>query len=201
LKRIATALLLIIIMMSLTGCGLPGDPVLDDFYTRNVYPGTANTYTIGSEEYPYSEGWFEDLLVAGDGAIVGILAVEGDVVTGSDILPGGQLILTNEPPVTLEGDARVWIEFRPELDFDIVKKNAVPLSYVRGMLSGFELPIWAADDEELFFDICIPNRWDRTSTSHIHLDCFLIDAQDDGDDFRLQIAYEHYTPGIDVVPL
>ena len=106
-----------------------------------------------------------------------------------------------EPPLTLVGDGKVWIEFRPELDFDIVKKNAVPLSYERGIFTGFELPIWTVDSHEaLFFEMCVPNRWDGISVTHIHLDVFLVDAQDDGDAFKLQVVYEHYTPGTDVVP-
>ena len=112
--------------------------------------------------------------------------LEDDLYIGSDI--------------RLVEDGKVWLELRPELDFDIVKKNAVPVSYSRGIFSGFQLPIWLADDEELFFDICVPDRWDGESISHIHLDVFLIDAQDDGDDFNLQIAWEHYNPGTDEVP-
>ena len=39
-----------------------------------------------------------------------------------------------------------------------------------------------------------------SNISHIHLDVFLIDAQDDGDAFNLQIVYEHYDAGVDVIP-
>lgn len=117
----------------------------------------------------------------------GILHVEGVSISGS-------------PPIELTGDAKVWLEFRPELDFDVVKKNTVPVSYQRGVFTSFELPIWASDDQELFFEICIPNRWDGTSMSHIHLDVFLPSAQDDGDAFKLQVDYQHLTTGGDVVP-
>lgn len=103
-------------------------------------------------------------------------------------------------PVELVGDGKIWLEFRPELDFDIVRKNAVPVSYGRGIFTGFELPIWADDNQELFFRICVPGRWDGISTSHIHLDVFLIGAQDKGDAFRLEIVYEYYDTGVDVVP-
>ena len=111
-----------------------------------------------------------------------------------------RIVLSESPPITLTGNAKSWIEFRPELDFDIVKKNAVPLSYERGIFTGFELPIYNNDNQELIFEICIPNRWDGTSTVHIHLNVFLIDAQDDGDAFRLQIDYNHYDGGVDIVP-
>lgn len=136
---------ILVLILALTSCGFPGEPMLDDAYPRDVY---------------FTEGY-------------GII---------------------------LEGDSKVWLEFRPELDFDVVKKNAVPLSHTRGIFTGFELPIYNNDDQELFFDICVPDRWDGTSMSHIHMDIFLIDAQSDGEAFKLQVFWEHYTPGVDVVP-
>lgn len=141
---------ILVLLLALVGCGLPGEPMLDDMYPRDMY---------------FTEGY----------------------------------------RIILEGDSKVWIEFRPELDFDVVKKNAVPVSYEREVFTGFALPIWDGDaniDEELFFDICVPDRWDGTSTSHIHIDCFLPDEQTKvgGEAFKLQIHWEHYTPNVDVVP-
>ena len=171
LTKIRLLLVAVVALVLLVGCGMPGDPMPDDMYTRNIYPGHTDTYQIGSPDYLYRQAYI------------------------------GQIHLFSEDPIRLVDDARVWIEFRPELDFDIVKKNAVPVSYERGIFSGFELPIWAADDQELFFDICIPGRWGGTSEVHIHLYVFVIEAQDAADDaFRLQIVYEHYTPGEDIVP-
>ncbi len=40
----------------LSGCGALGDPI-DDMYTQDITPGTANEYSIGSEESPYLESW------------------------------------------------------------------------------------------------------------------------------------------------
>lgn len=110
-------------------------------------------------------------------------------------------VITLNEQLVLAGDGKVWIELRPELDFEIVKKNAVPLSYERGLFTGFELPIWADDKEELTFEICVPDRWDGASTIHVHLDVYVIGAQDDGDAFRLKIDYEHYDGGVDIVPV
>jgi len=179
MKRLLLSVLLVLVLV-LSGCGFEGDPMIDDAYTQNVYPGETDTYQVGSEDLRYSEGYFENLDVGG--AL--------DVTSTA----------TFNDAIDLEGEGRAWIEFRPELDFDIVKKNAVPLSYERGIFTGFELPIYAADFQELFFEICVPDRWDGISTTHVHLDCFLIDAQDAGDAFNLQIAYEHYDAGTSVVP-
>jgi len=67
-KRILALILPIIVL--LVGCGTPGDPILDNMYTQNVYPGTASTYSVGSEDYPYSEGWFDNVF-ANNNLIVG----------------------------------------------------------------------------------------------------------------------------------
>lgn len=198
---VRTVLLLAMLVALLMGCGLPGDPILDDFYTQNVYPGTASDYSVGSEDLPYSEGWFDELYVPGDVAIGGILAVEGALFTGGNVYPGRELVLTNEPPVTLEGDGRIWIEFRPDTDFETVRANGKPTWIIRGVFGGFSLPIYAADNEELYADICVPNRWDEGSDIYVHFDVWLDTAQDAADDsFRLQLAWENRDPGAGVVP-
>ena len=62
------------------------------------------------------------------------------------------------------------------------------------------MPIYAANNEELFLDICIPDRWDEVTAIHIQMDAWLDTAQADATDtFRLQISYNSFTPGIDVV--
>jgi len=61
--------------------------------------------------------------------------------------------------ITLADDGRVWLEFRPDLDFSTVRANGRPTHVTRGIFEGFSLPVFAADDEELYFDICVPNRW------------------------------------------
>ena len=161
-KQIAVALFLIIIMI-VSGCGLPGDPMLDDMYSRNIYPGTADTYSVGSEEYPYSEGWLgtlnlDDLLVTGDADIGGDLAVGGDITTGGDITPGGTLILSNDPPIILLGDGQVWLEYRPDLDYESVRAHGVPTWIQRGVFGAFSLPI-AGVNEILTTEMCVPFRW------------------------------------------
>lgn len=183
MKRITTALFLIIIMM--LSCGLPGDPVLDDFYTRNVYPGTASDYSVGSEEYPYNEGWFDtfnldELSAAGDVDIGGDLIVEGEITTGGDIIPGGALVLTNDPPFTLSGDAQVWLEFRPDLDFESIRAHGVPTWIQRGVFGAFSLPVVGAD-EVLNIDMCVPNRWSQPAWTYL---------QDVGDKPRGMAVYE-----------
>lgn len=61
MKKIIRISILLITALSaiVIGCGTPGDPLPDDMYTMNVYPGSADTYAIGSERYPYEDGYFK----------------------------------------------------------------------------------------------------------------------------------------------
>jgi len=104
-------------------------------------------------------------------------------------------------PITLSGDGLVYIEFRPDLDFETIRGNVgIPTLVTRGVFRGFSLPLWVADNkEELFADICVPGRWDAASDIYLHLDCWLSQAEDTKK-FNLQASWEHYTPGADVVP-
>lgn len=103
-------------------------------------------------------------------------------------------------PILLAGEGLVYVEFRPDLDFETIRGNAgIPTLVTRGILRGFSLPVYAADNEELFGTICVPDRWDGASDVYIHLYCWLAIAEDTKN-FKLQVSWEHYTPGADVVP-
>ena len=166
----AAFLILVVLVLSLAGCGTPGDPMLDDMYTRDIYPGATDTYSVGSEDYYYEHGYL------------------------------GHLHLYDEDPFRLVGDAKVWIEFRPDLDFESVRALGKPTWVTRGPFGGFSLPLYAAG-EELFLDMCIPDRWDGVSDIWVQLDVWLDTAQDAADDaFRLQVSYNSVTSGADIIP-
>lgn len=157
--------------VSLTGCGAPNDPILDDLYTQNIYPGTASTYSIGSEDLPYSEGWFDGLTV------------------NEEVLEG---------PLTLIGDGLVYFELRSDLDFETVRAQGKPTQVSRGLVHGFSLPIYNNDNEELFFEAHVPYRWDGVSDIIVHLHCYLDTANNDKR-YNLQFSWEHFTDG-DIIP-
>jgi len=118
-----------------------------------------------------------------------------DVTDATDI--GGALTLSGV--VTLENDARAWIEFRPDIDPTKLSVNAKPTVVQRGIAVGYSLPVGGAD-EELFFDMCVPDRWEGTSDIHCHVEGWLDTAQDEVTDaVELTLQWEHF--GIDgVVP-
>jgi len=104
-------------------------------------------------------------------------------------------------PVTLEGNGLVYIELRPDLDFETIRgQTGVPTLVTQGLFRGFSLPEYVADSgEELFATICVPNRYDEKSDIFVHLYCWLAIAEDTRN-FNLQLGWEHYTPGTDIVP-
>lgn len=92
----------------------------------------------------------------------------------------------------------VHLELRPDLDFVTVQALGKPTWVTRGIFGGFSLPIYSADNEELFFEICAPDRWDANNNVEGHVDCWL-SGTEDSKNFKLQLSWEHYTTG-DTVP-
>lgn len=97
----------------------------------------------------------------------------------------------------MSDDGLAYIELRPDLDYETVRANGAPARAYRGVFSGFSLPIFTVN-EELYFTICVPNRYDEASDLFAHLYCWLAQAENNKN-FKLQTTWEHFTPG-DVVP-
>ena len=105
------------------------------------------------------------------------------------------LILSGAPPLTLEDSAKVWVEFRPDLDPTKLAVNAKPTIVTRGVAIGYSLPVGGAD-EELFYEICVPDRWDGESDIHCHIEGWLDTAQDEAADAaELTLKWEHFGIG------
>jgi len=68
--------------------------------------------------------------------------------------------------ITLSGDGQVWLEFRPDLDFETVRANGAPTWVTRGVFGGFSLPVVGAD-EILTIDMCISNRWSKPAWTYL----------------------------------
>jgi len=103
-------------------------------------------------------------------------------------------IITFRHPVRLAEDGVCKIELRPDLNHSaIAGQNNVPTPVIRGVVPGFSLPIWDSNNEQLFFDICVPDRWNGVSDIDIHIHGYLTDAQPTtARAFKLQIGWEHY---------
>ena len=99
-----------------------------------------------------------------------------------------------------ENRGLTYLEFRPDLDFETIRGQAgVPALVTRGIFRGFTLPVYAADNQELFISLCVPGRWDGESDITVEVVCWLSQAND-AKNFQLRLEWEHFTPGVDAVP-
>jgi len=108
-------------------------------------------------------------------------------------------------------DGKVYLEFRPDLSETRMTKNpanpSLPVDIlVEDMFTGYILPVYADDDQELFFIHCVPNRWDDSRdpvfASHIlvHIDSSLSNAGEEGRSYRLELAWDEVTPNEEEIP-
>ena len=107
--------------------------------------------------------------------------------------------LQSTDAVTLSGSGLVYFELRPDLDRGTIIGQGKPTQVTRGIYTGYSLPVYSADNEELYNDMCVPGRYDEASDIIVHLYCWLAGAEDTKN-FKLQLSWEHYTPGTDIVP-
>jgi len=136
-----------------------------DFYVNDLLPNADSTYDIGASGNVFAEGYFDSLILSGN------------------------------PPITLEGEGRSWIEFRPDLDPTKLAVNAKPTAVERGVCLGHSLPVGGAD-EELFYNICVPGRWDGESNIYVHVKAWLDTAQNEANDaVKLQLEWQQVDEG------
>jgi len=95
--------------------------------------------------------------------------------------------------------ALYWHEERPDLDYTRILGVGRPTRVTRGICDGFSLPVYAADQEELFFNICVPDRYDEASDIIVHIHCY-IDTANTNKNFQLRLEWEHHSDG-DLVPV
>lgn len=72
---------IVVIGLLATSCGTAGDPISDDLYSKNIYPGSSRLYNIGSEFLPFLrayfyEGHFDQLYISGDSLYIGGIKFE-----------------------------------------------------------------------------------------------------------------------------
>jgi len=101
--------------------------------------------------------------------------------------------------ITLSSSGLVYFAVRPDLDISKITGAGKPTRVTRGVFFGYSLPVYAADNEELFWNTCVPRRWDGASDITLRLACWLAGAED-SKNFKLQFAWENATPDTDIIP-
>lgn len=96
------------------------------------------------------------------------------------------------------GSQKQTLEFRPVLDFSRIIGNTKPTKITRGVTQGFSLPLYDAD-EELYFDLHVPSRYDGASDATVHIHGYL-DTANDTKNFKMTLEWEHATFGTDAIP-
>lgn len=98
--------------------------------------------------------------------------------------------------VTLHGTAKRVLVLRPEIDYTNQIAHSKPTQVTIGVFKGFSFPIYAADDEELFFRQTIPGRWDGESNISFHVYVCLAANEDVDDYFKFRFSWEVTRAGI-----
>lgn len=89
------------------------------------------------------------------------------------------------------------LKLRPQIEFGKIQATSKPTLVTRGVIQGYSLPVYNADDEELYITQSIPSRWD--GASNITFGCMaMLDTANTDKKFKIQVEWEGVTAG-DVV--
>jgi len=164
-------------------------------------------------------------ILVGDGADIASVPVTGDVsLTNAGVtkvlsiqdydvqdhapLDREVLIWSNansrwEPDNVTDDDLVVdgYLALRPEINVDEIRKQTVPTQVQIGVFFGYSMPIYAADNEELFLRQVVPARWDEASDIIVHVLTAISQAEDVGDYFKFQMSWNNVADDSDIVPV
>jgi len=100
--------------------------------------------------------------------------------------------------------ALVYLEIRGDLDETEIVGRGVPTQvYIEDVFTGYSLPVWADPtnvNEELYYSVCVPGRWDESHDIVIEVISCLSNAGEKGNTYQIDIAWDKVTPEVEVVP-
>jgi hypothetical protein len=100
--------------------------------------------------------------------------------------------VTSAGVISLNGAAAGKLTLRPNLVEKSSKAGGTPTQVVRGINIGYSLPTWNAStrpDEELYFRMRIPIRWDGTTDPQFGMMTSLSGNEDVGDKFKFGLYW------------
>lgn len=92
---------------------------------------------------------------------------------------------------THSADGTGSLTMRPSLVAGKVAEKGKPTSIDIGVHSGYSMPVYNSDDEELFFREYVAGRWDGASDITVSAIVCLAGAEDVGDKFKFQLSWEN----------
>lgn len=78
---------------------------------------------------------------------------------------------------------------RIPITFSTAQAQGKPTAVTVGCNSGFSMPVYNNDNEEIFFTLKIPRRWDGKTDPVVTVLAHLGNTEDVGDKFQLQLSY------------
>jgi hypothetical protein len=98
--------------------------------------------------------------------------------------------------ITWAGTYKKKLTLRPSLVDQRTKLNDdKPTEVTRGCNIGYSFPIYNSDNEELFFRMRIPARWDGTTDPQFGMYVTLSAGEDVGDKFKFQLEWQTTNKG------
>ena len=99
--------------------------------------------------------------------------------------------------ITWAGTAQRILTIRPAMNLAKIAQNEKPTLVTYGANQCFSMPIYSADDEEIFFVFNVPGRWNGSSDLTLHVTCALSVSETANDDFNLQLSWQSTAAGAD----
>ena len=82
-----------------------------------------------------------------------------------------------------------WKTYEPFLDENRANTQGKPTLANRGLFSGYSLPVWNSDQEELYFRMRVPFRWDGTTKPWFVAITAPVGANDIGEKYKFQLEW------------
>lgn len=97
--------------------------------------------------------------------------------------------------ITFAGTNKRHLSMRPTIVLGNVSNPIKPTIVQYGAYSGYSLPIYNSDDEELFFNEYVAGRWDGVSNLTVSVIGYLDTAETADDDFNLSLDWTNKATG------
>lgn len=176
---------------------------LRDTVTDKI-PTISETYSLGTSTSKWKDLYLGGIL-NGDDFVGNSLTLTGTTTDGSTYIytgkdSSGSTVIqhnTNGNVKWASPNLRT-LNLRPGLVEKSSKSSGTPTQVYRGCNTGYSIPVWSTPvnaDEELYWRMRIPVRWDGTTDPQFGVCVTLAAGEDVGDKFKLQLEWQTSAKG------
>ena len=101
---------------------------------------------------------------------------------------------------TIDSITSGYLSMRPAFSYSSIVWQGAPTAIQVGAFSGFSMPIWNSNSEQLFIKEYIAGRWDGVSDIKLYITCALVSAETAGEDFSFELAWNRKSATTGVLP-